>query len=183
MPKIKVVSKKRKVFTLQQPENFPIQTQNHGDLSSLLIVLFDVITIDRGFKNSRHMSLLFLPDTEFNLNKDILSHNNVPLEKPKCTPVWEPLLYKQSKLTGKHRHKNKFKLIKLPFLSVSLIRSLSFALFFTYLTFSPHTISPVTFSLLCRFSLPPFKFFTIRLTRHPSPLNGCKLLYLHFLYF
>ena len=23
---------------------------------------------------------------EFNLNKDILSHNNVPLEKPKCTP-------------------------------------------------------------------------------------------------
>ena len=36
---------------------------------------------------------------EFNLNKDILSHNNVPLENPKCTPrgtctpVWEPLLY------------------------------------------------------------------------------------------
>ena len=23
---------------------------------------------------------------EFNLYKDILSHNNVPLEKPKCTP-------------------------------------------------------------------------------------------------
>ena len=30
---------------------------------------------------------------EFNLNKDILSHNNVPLEKPKCTPVWKPLIY------------------------------------------------------------------------------------------
>ena len=84
--------------------------------------------------------------------------------------------YKQSKLTGKQRHKNKFKFIKLPFLSVSLIRSLSFALYFTYLTFSPHTISPVTFSLLCRFSLLPFKLFTIRLTRHPSPLSGCRLL-------
>ena len=91
--------------------------------------------------------------------------------------------YKRSKLTGKQRHKNKFKLIKLPFLSVSLIRSLSFTLYFTYLTFSPHTISPVTFSLLCRFSLLPFKLFTMRLTRHPSPLNGCKFLYMHFLYF
>ena len=30
---------------------------------------------------------------EFNLNKDFLLHNNVPLEKPKCTPVWEPLGY------------------------------------------------------------------------------------------
>ena len=39
---------------------------------------------------SRHLSPLFLPDTEFNLNKDILS-DNVPFEKPKCAPVWEPL--------------------------------------------------------------------------------------------
>ena len=44
-----------------------------------------------------NLSLLFLLDTKFNLNKDILSHNNVPLEKPKCTPrgtctpVWKPL--------------------------------------------------------------------------------------------
>ena len=30
---------------------------------------------------------------KFNLNKDIFSHNNGPFEKPKCTPVWETLLY------------------------------------------------------------------------------------------
>ena len=113
--------------------------------------------------------------TYFNI-RIILFLNQTTTTKPTT-------LYKRSKLTGKHRHKNKFKLIKLPFLSVSLIRSPSFALSFTYLTFSPHTISLVTFSLLCTFSLPPFKFFTIRLTRHSSPLNGCKLLYLHFLYF
>ena len=67
-------------------------------MSHLLIVLFDVLQ-STGFGNSRHLSLLFLLDTEFNLNKDILSQNNVPLEKPKCTPrgtctpVWEPLPY------------------------------------------------------------------------------------------
>ena len=48
--------------------------------SSFLIDLFDVITLQlTGFENSRHLGLLFLPDTEFNLNKDILSHNNAPL--------------------------------------------------------------------------------------------------------
>ena len=43
-------------------------------------------------------SIIPVLDMKFNLNKDILSHNKVPLEKPKCTsrgtciPVWEPLL-------------------------------------------------------------------------------------------
>ena len=60
-----------------------------------------------GFENSKHLSLLFLPNTEFNLNKDILSHNNVPLEKPKytprgtCTPVWERLLYTNGLIYGR----------------------------------------------------------------------------------
>ena len=67
-------------------------------LSLSLLYKKQLITIV-DFEISTHLSLLLLPDTEFNLNKDIFSHNNVPLEKPKCTPrgtytpVWEPLIY------------------------------------------------------------------------------------------
>ena len=85
MPKIKLISEKKKVFTFNQIQIFPIHAENQGGLCRLTQY------------PPMHFSLLFLPGTEFNLNKDILSHNNVPLEKPKCTsrgtctPVWEPL--------------------------------------------------------------------------------------------
>ena len=71
----------------------------------------------------------------------------------KETDVEDRTVWRQTIRCGYPRLKGKAERKRSP---LFLIRSLSFASSFTYLTFLPHLI--VTFSLLCTFFLPPFKF-------------------------